>query len=128
MYQCDDGNTRDGDGCSSQCKVEEFYECKGGDENNADMCVYKKRPEIVQIKITSNMTLSIIFSTNLIKYDGKFEDAFIFEHVNARGELTEIDWEYQEIPKKRFKKVYINLIPKFSVLRNDVFLIFIIKK
>ncbi|XP_022085118.1 pappalysin-1-like [Acanthaster planci] len=27
--ECDDGNTVDGDGCSLDCKVEDFYDCKG---------------------------------------------------------------------------------------------------
>ena len=27
--ECDDGNTTDGDGCTSECKVEEGYECRG---------------------------------------------------------------------------------------------------
>ncbi len=28
--ECDDGNTADGDGCSSECKVEIGYQCTGG--------------------------------------------------------------------------------------------------
>ena len=27
--ECDDGNIVDGDGCSLDCKVEDFYDCKG---------------------------------------------------------------------------------------------------
>lgn len=29
MVQCDDGNTRDGDGCSSICVAEPGYRCRG---------------------------------------------------------------------------------------------------
>ncbi|KAK9814590.1 hypothetical protein WJX72_008328 [[Myrmecia] bisecta] len=29
LEQCDDGNTQDGDGCSSSCKIEDGYECSG---------------------------------------------------------------------------------------------------
>ena len=28
--ECDDGNLIDGDGCSKDCKIEEFYKCEGG--------------------------------------------------------------------------------------------------
>ena len=27
--QCDDGNLRDGDGCSLRCVIERFFHCKG---------------------------------------------------------------------------------------------------
>ena len=37
-YGCDDGNTIDGDGCSSDCKVEPFHICDGGDETKPDTC------------------------------------------------------------------------------------------
>ena len=30
FYECDDGNIRNGDGCSSKCKIEKSYGCDGG--------------------------------------------------------------------------------------------------
>lgn len=35
---CDDGNLIDGDGCSSKCKVELAYTCKGGSLTSKDTC------------------------------------------------------------------------------------------
>ncbi|CAK9082964.1 unnamed protein product [Durusdinium trenchii] len=35
---CDDGNTKDGDGCSSSCIVETGYVCYGGNSSHADSC------------------------------------------------------------------------------------------
>ena len=35
---CEDGNTVDGDGCSSECSVESGYLCKGGSESSIDIC------------------------------------------------------------------------------------------
>ena len=35
---CDDGNTDDGDGCSSACQTEANYECSGGSASAADVC------------------------------------------------------------------------------------------
>lgn len=36
---CDDGNNKDGDGCSSTCKVEKYYQCAGGSSKTRDKCI-----------------------------------------------------------------------------------------
>jgi cysteine-rich repeat protein len=36
---CDDGNTDSYDGCSSGCDIEDGYDCAGGDDTTADVCV-----------------------------------------------------------------------------------------
>lgn len=36
---CDDGNTINGDGCSSTCKIEAGWNCRGGSPNTKDTCV-----------------------------------------------------------------------------------------
>jgi len=36
---CDDGNNINGDGCNSDCEVEEGWTCDGGDSYNRDYCV-----------------------------------------------------------------------------------------
>lgn len=38
VSECDDGNTRNGDGCSSTCEVETDYVCKGGSAYAKDTC------------------------------------------------------------------------------------------
>ena len=60
--ECDDGNMKSGDGCSSACKVEANYECTGGNETNADNCVNKKPPEFVLLKYYGNRTGVLTFS------------------------------------------------------------------
>ena len=35
---CDDGNNINGDGCSSDCKIEVGYSCAGGSPNSMDKC------------------------------------------------------------------------------------------
>lgn len=37
---CDDGNKIDGDGCSSQCLVEQNYTCVGGSSTTPSSCSY----------------------------------------------------------------------------------------
>ncbi len=38
--ECDDGNTRDGDGCDHNCKIEPGYYCKRGSYNNIYLTDY----------------------------------------------------------------------------------------
>ncbi len=45
IYECDDGNKKSGDGCSSNCKVENYYVCSGGSATSMDTCVYRKPPD-----------------------------------------------------------------------------------
>jgi cysteine-rich repeat protein len=35
---CDDNNNANGDGCSTDCAIEEGYYCYGGDSSNPDVC------------------------------------------------------------------------------------------
>jgi cysteine-rich repeat protein len=35
---CDDGNNINGDGCTSDCKIEPGYHCVGGSPNSRDTC------------------------------------------------------------------------------------------
>ncbi|CAI2380290.1 unnamed protein product [Moneuplotes crassus] len=36
--KCDDGNTQNGDGCSSSCTIEHGYKCYNGTQNSKDIC------------------------------------------------------------------------------------------
>ena len=38
VLACDDGNNRNGDGCSSSCQIEDGFFCSGGSPNNRDTC------------------------------------------------------------------------------------------
>lgn len=40
--ECDDGNNRDGDGCTFNCKIEVGFECSGGNLTNPDVCEDKR--------------------------------------------------------------------------------------
>ncbi len=40
VFECDDGNTANGDGCSSACLIETGYRCKNGSDSSASACVY----------------------------------------------------------------------------------------
>ena len=49
---CDDGNTVDGDGCSSSCTTEEYFSCYNGSSASASQCVYEGIP----LSLTLNST------------------------------------------------------------------------
>ena len=53
-YECDDGNSVSGDGCSADCKLENYYACGGGNETSPDNCVETLPPAAAIPKI-SNM-------------------------------------------------------------------------
>ena len=38
INECDDGNRLDKDGCSSTCRVERGYKCRGGSVTQKDLC------------------------------------------------------------------------------------------
>ena len=50
QLECDDGNKQSGDGCSSECKIEEIYNCTGGNITSPDICT-----------TTVNFTIDISF-------------------------------------------------------------------
>ena len=62
ILQCDDGNLLDGDGCDSQCRIENGYSCDGGGEDLSDVCVDITQPNARILSITLNYTLIIVFT------------------------------------------------------------------
>ena len=49
LDECDDGNLVDGDGCSSNCQIEEHFTCVDGDATKPDYC-YDVRPFTVSLE------------------------------------------------------------------------------
>jgi cysteine-rich repeat protein len=50
VYECDDGNLDDGDGCSSSCATEVGYRCENGSASSASACVYVGVPLEVDLQ------------------------------------------------------------------------------
>ena len=133
-FQCDDGNINNGDGCSSECTVEEGYVCQGGNTISPDSCkdiispilqatgmgientFYFAFSEPVEIKSTKNpktfVNLAIV---------GKLE-SYIFDY--------EVDFKQGNIlPRKlvdeadMYQTMIITLIPQSTIIQNDVYLL-----
>lgn len=61
---CDDGNNKDGDGCSKDCKIEVGYSCTGGSPASKDACNLVKPAAIAfenkgQTRLTGKVVLNI---------------------------------------------------------------------
>lgn len=54
--ECDDGNNVDGDGCSSDCKIEVGSTCVGGSPNSRDTCS-RRLPSALEIRSTGQSHL-----------------------------------------------------------------------
>ena len=61
---CDDGNLVNGDGCSSECLIEDGYYCENGTLSNPDTCkpfnfITVTREENNRIKVTFDRSVFI---------------------------------------------------------------------
>lgn len=84
---CDDGNTEDGDGCSSNCVTEKDYECSGGYPYSEDRCRYVPT-EILEVKVTRNNDLILKFSRPIDlknKSEGLTERDMVIMYRNQFG-------------------------------------------
>ena len=64
QLDCDDGNLIDGDGCSSQCKIEDGYKCEISKQGGPDICTDNLPPEAIII-LKTNFLLEIRFTEEI---------------------------------------------------------------
>ena len=101
---CDDGNFQAGDGCSSNCAIEDGYECNGGSFYSPDAC---KRINL-HLKRTN---MSIVFQTVVLNYE--ISPAIQFEY--SQDQLNSM-LSFEISPSnKEFYPSQINI----NQLRND---------
>ena len=62
ILPCDDGNSIDGDGCSSSCQVEDGFKCSGGSFTNPDTCIEIIPPSLLSLTQLDTQTVIITFS------------------------------------------------------------------
>eukprot|EP00347_Sterkiella_histriomuscorum_P013569 403364213 len=65
LLQCDDGNTLNGDGCSSTCSIESGWTCSGGNSTTKDTCKYQKT-KLNGIEVTENNQFIVQFTRPVI--------------------------------------------------------------
>ena len=77
IFQCDDGNLVDGDGCNRHCTIESGFECSGGGKDLPDQCIDIVQPvaHITSIDIHYQMTISF---TKLMQNIGNIYIIYIY--------------------------------------------------
>ncbi|KRX07488.1 Insulin-like growth factor binding protein, N-terminal [Pseudocohnilembus persalinus] len=77
QFECDDGNTENGDGCSSTCTIEEGYTCEGGNQYQQSIC--KLDSGLISYSITESDSQDVFYNLKenysyyfTIKFDSDF--------------------------------------------------------
>ncbi len=67
---CDDGNVRDGDGCSSVCHVEDEFICVNGSATSKDVCFQVYPPSAI-LSFPNNVATNatIAFSEEIVNFE-----------------------------------------------------------
>lgn len=61
MVECDDGNLDNNDGCTSECKIQAGYTCRGGSPENEDSCII-----YLPLSVTLLQTGQIRYQTKIV--------------------------------------------------------------
>jgi cysteine-rich repeat protein len=91
LLACDDGNTEDGDGCSSTCEIEQDWSCSGGSPTSMDVCTYVEL-DIVGLEVTENNNLILQFN----------KPAYILRQLNAPDDFEIRIARYDGTPVTNF--------------------------
>ena len=94
VLACDDGNTLDGDGCSSSCEIEPGFECSGGNITSPDKCRPAFPPRISDVAYYGNKTLVLYFSQSVIFNDTKIENLIKFKIEGKLNQNITFSWNY----------------------------------
>ena len=118
--QCDDGNVVSGDGCSSGCTTEAFFDCSTG------IC-YDKRPPYCLVNLPANhfyktIELDLTFSKNMKQIN--FKNSTLVTISVSDINSTQYDWNYSnDINNKTYKFIftfYVSFQSKtLSITFND---------
>jgi cysteine-rich repeat protein len=99
--ECDDGNTADGDGCSSSCSLEPFHKCFNGSQSSPSSCQYVGENLDITLVDThrtegSNQGVFSFAFAPPMPLLGKFNisDYFFFDCSNAS--FTVASWTYSD--------------------------------
>ena len=117
-YACDDGNAEDGDGCSSQCTIEEGYVCSQNvlAPNKRSFCSYTQPIQLLLNSTTKAIysnTIAMNFTLNptLMNVLGVYSDlsnntrivspsgnvTVNSAHFNAQTQLLELQFSYDSV-------------------------------
>lgn len=69
-HECDDGNTENGDGCDSFCRIEPNYSCEGGAASSEDFCTLRTTLLIESVSVTPQFEL-IVQLNEAVHFSGR---------------------------------------------------------
>ncbi len=117
VNECDDGNRKSGDGCSSDCTIERYYECSSGGYRLPDVCVYRKLPTIVSAQYFGNRSMLVNFDAYM-QATAALDLIFSFSlSSDAETEIT--SWTYQLASMKRFRRVLFHFVYSGSLTGTE---------
>eukprot|EP00826_Nyctotherus_ovalis_P010754 TRINITY_DN12818_c0_g1_i3.p1 TRINITY_DN12818_c0_g1~~TRINITY_DN12818_c0_g1_i3.p1 ORF type:complete len:280 (+),score=64.22 TRINITY_DN12818_c0_g1_i3:77-916(+) len=116
-HECDDGNTKDNDGCSSKCTIEPYYKCSGGNRDSPDVCVYRKAADVATFKYSTDRTATVVFDIRL-RLLGSIEDAIEFTMPRAESPL--VKWTHEPFNKNRFTSIKFKFEFTCSLIGTEV--------
>jgi len=90
LNECDDGNTNDGDGCNSECKIENGWNCVRR-KSESDYC-YDIISPTAKLKISKILVLEIAFSESVISSAKTIND--FANNIDLRIEGLDKDCNY----------------------------------
>jgi cysteine-rich repeat protein len=128
IRECDDGNRVDKDGCSSDCRVERNYRCRGGGTTTKDKC-----QKILPISGDVNLKIDSIINSEkgslAIEFDEKVKlnpkhQADFKEKIKVflNGTCESYDLKYQIVlVQDRFgwESIKINYAIDFNIPENS---------
>ncbi len=86
MLQCDNDNpATNGDGCNTDCEIEDGYVCYGGSWTTADTCVRTNVPEILYINMTDYNNAIVEFTEQISFKEPVDEDDFEITIRSSNG-------------------------------------------
>ena len=134
--ECDDGNSINGDGCSSKCRIEEGFSCQGGNTTHSDTCKDILNPTLgISPQFMGIHTFAFDLSEPVLVISQEEEKTFVDLHLHGGYFQYKFDYEIyiREIgrvvsgrdmlmsPDPTFyDQIIITFIPLSSIQDNDV--------
>ena len=118
-HACDDGNTEDGDGCSSECAVESGFSCSGGSSSSPDLCYFVRPLRIASLLIQPDSYVLRVELTEPVEDAGLTRDKLSFT-FDAPYSEADFKFELQPEPGPVIRGFSVQLDPKLSILEGRV--------
>ncbi|CDW81534.1 UNKNOWN [Stylonychia lemnae] len=128
LNECDDGNSQNGDGCSSACKIEQGFICSGGNTKQKDIC-YAIQTQIDNVIVTGSNNLIIEFSKDVMilgELDQRDIQVRLLDYKSGSiqyGNSTLVDWTlpYQSYELMPSKLLFLKLDEKeFNLIAKNL--------